>query len=93
MGNILGRIEHGTPEYRLKVSREIASRIIRRKCTEEAFSGEGSAKSGPRWNQKGTAVVYCSESASLAQLEILVRMQRTEDGFVCANQERAFLKN
>ena len=54
-------------------------RIIQRKYAEEAFSGEGSAKYGGRWNQKGTAVVYCSESASLAQLEVLVRTQRTKD--------------
>ncbi len=54
-------------------------RIIQRKYAEEAFSGEGSAKYGARWNQKGTAVVYCSESASLAQLEVLVRTQRTKD--------------
>ena len=54
-------------------------RIIQRKYAEEAFSGEGSAKYGARWNQKGTAVVYCSENASLAQLEVLVRTQRTKD--------------
>jgi RES domain-containing protein len=54
-------------------------RIIQRKYAEEAFSGKGSAKYGGRWNQKGTAVVYCSESASLAQLEVLVRTQRTKD--------------
>jgi RES domain-containing protein len=54
-------------------------RIIQRKYAQEAFSGEGSAKYGARWNQKGTAVVYCSESASLAQLEVLVRTQRAKD--------------
>jgi RES domain-containing protein len=66
----------------LKASREIVKslwRIIQRKYAEEAFSGEGSAKYGARWNQKETAVVYCSESASLAQLEVLVRTQRTKD--------------
>jgi RES domain-containing protein len=54
-------------------------RIIQRKYAQEAFSGEGSAKYGARWNQKGNAVVYCSESASLAQLEILVRTQQAKD--------------
>jgi RES domain-containing protein len=54
-------------------------RIIQRKYAPEAFSGEGSAKYGARWNQKGTAVVYCSESVSLAQLEVLVRTQQAKD--------------
>jgi RES domain-containing protein len=54
-------------------------RIVQRKYAEEAFSGEGSAKYGARWNQKGIAIVYCSESASLAQLEVLVRTQRAKD--------------
>ena len=54
-------------------------RIVQDKYAKEAFSGEGSAKYGGRWNQKGTAVVYCSQSESLAQLEILVRTQRAKD--------------
>ncbi|HZC59398.1 MAG TPA: RES family NAD+ phosphorylase, partial [Chthoniobacterales bacterium] len=54
-------------------------RIVQRKYAEEAFSGEGSAKYGARWNQKGTAVVYCSQNESLAQLEVLVRTQRAKD--------------
>jgi RES domain-containing protein len=54
-------------------------RIVQRKYAAEAFSGEGSAKYGARWNQKGTAIVYCSQSESLAQLEILVRTQRAKD--------------
>jgi RES domain-containing protein len=56
-----------------------AWRIVQRKYSEEAFSGEGSAKYGGRWNQKGTAVVYCSQSESLAQLEVLVRTRRAKD--------------
>jgi len=54
-------------------------RIVQRKYAAEAFSGEGSAKYGARWNQKGTAVVYCSQHESLAQLEVLVRTQRVKD--------------
>jgi RES domain-containing protein len=54
-------------------------RIVQRKYAEEAFSGDGSAKYGGRWNQKGIPVVYCSQSESLAQLEILVRTQRARD--------------
>jgi len=54
-------------------------RIVQRKYAEEAFSGDGSAKYGGRWNQKGIAVVYCSQSESLAQLEVLVRTMRPKD--------------
>jgi RES domain-containing protein len=54
-------------------------RIVQSKYAADAFSGDGSAKYGARWNQKGTAVVYCSQSESLAQLEILVRTQRAKD--------------
>lgn len=38
---------------------------------DEALSGEGSRAVGGRWNQEGTAVVYCSENASLAMLKKL----------------------
>lgn len=36
-----------------------------------AFSGEGSARRAGRWNHRGVRVVYCSESRSLAALEVL----------------------
>ncbi len=36
------------------------------------LSGEGARLSGGRWNNKNTAVVYSSESRSLAALEYLV---------------------
>jgi RES domain-containing protein len=54
-------------------------RIVQRKYAHEAFSGEGSAKYGSRWNHKRTAVVYASQSESLAQLEVLVRANRAKD--------------
>ena len=56
-----------------------AWRIIQRKHADGAFSGEGSRKYGGRWNQKGTALVYCSGTVSLAQLEVLVRTQQARD--------------
>lgn len=37
-----------------------------------AFTGEGSARRGGRWNRPGTRVVYCAESRSLAAMEVLV---------------------
>lgn len=36
------------------------------------LSGEGSKKFGGRWNFKGTAVLYTSQSESLAALETLI---------------------
>ncbi len=37
-----------------------------------ALDGEGARRAGGRWNRRGTAVVYASESLSLAALELLV---------------------
>jgi RES domain-containing protein len=37
-----------------------------------AFDGEGARRAGGRWNRRGTAVVYASESLALAALELLV---------------------
>lgn len=55
-----------------------AWRIVKRKHAAAAFSGDGARKSGGRWNSPGTAVVYTSDSASLAMLEILVHIQSQE---------------
>jgi RES domain-containing protein len=38
------------------------------------LSGTGSAIAGGRWNKKGRAVVYTSESAALALLEVVVNI-------------------
>ena len=43
---------------------------------EDMLSGEGAAKYGGRWNPKGVPAVYCSESSSLAALEILANLVR-----------------
>jgi RES domain-containing protein len=37
-----------------------------------ALDGEGARIAGGRWNSRGTAVVYASDSLSLAALELLV---------------------
>ena len=51
-----------------------AWRIIKAKHLAGAFSGEGAAKFGGRWNSKGVAVVYTSGSKALAALESLVHL-------------------
>jgi RES domain-containing protein len=40
----------------------------------DAYSGEGAAQRGGRWNSRGVAVAYASENESLALLEYLVHV-------------------
>ncbi|MEE8586705.1 MAG: RES domain-containing protein, partial [Acidobacteriota bacterium] len=47
-------------------------RICSRRHAESAFSGEGARRFGGRWNFPGAAMVYASDSLSLAALEMLV---------------------
>ena len=49
-----------------------AYRIVKEQFIGGAFSGEGARIFGGRWNEKGTRLVYCSSSVSLAMLEVLV---------------------
>lgn len=49
-------------------------RIVNKRHAESAFDGEGAKLYGGRWNSKGLAAVYCSDSAALAMLEILVHL-------------------
>jgi RES domain-containing protein len=51
-----------------------AWRIVRAEHAAGAFSGEGAAKTGGRWNSRGVAVVYTSATRSLAALETLVHL-------------------
>ena len=51
-----------------------AWRIIKAKHAGTAFSGEGAALSGGRWNSKGVKVFYASATSSLAALENLVHI-------------------
>ena|SRR5437660_3999568 len=51
-----------------------AWRIVRAKLVRTAFSGEGAAKAGGRWNSRGRRVVYTSSTQSLAALENLVHL-------------------
>jgi RES domain-containing protein len=51
-----------------------AWRIVKAKHAGTAFSGEGAARTGGRWNSRGVAVVYTSSTKSLAALETLVHL-------------------
>ena len=52
-------------------------RVIKARYARQAFSGFGAHRYGGWWNTKGHAVVYTSESLSLALLEILVHLPRS----------------
>ena len=52
-------------------------RIVKTKRASTAFDGEGARLYGARWNSLGTAMVYTSEHASLAQLEMLVHIDKS----------------
>ena len=54
-----------------------AYRIVREKFAATAFTGEGAAREGGRWNSPGTRMVYTSASASLAALETRVHLNPT----------------
>lgn len=51
-----------------------AWRIVKARHASSALSGKGAADYGGRWNSRGIAVVYCSQSKSLAALENLVHL-------------------
>ncbi len=51
-----------------------AWRIVKAKHAAEAFDGEGARVEGGRWNSPGIPVVYTSQSAALAALEMLVHL-------------------
>ena len=52
-------------------------RITKTKYVETAWSGVGAEKAGGRWNSKGHKAVYLASTISLAQLEILVHIERS----------------
>ena len=51
-----------------------AWRIVKAKHAATAFSGEGAARTGGRWNSRGVRVIYTSSTKSLAALESLVHL-------------------
>ena len=52
-----------------------AWRIVRSRYVRTAFTGIGASTFGGRWNSPGVAVVYTSQSLSLAALEMLVHLE------------------
>jgi RES domain-containing protein len=52
-----------------------AFRLVKARHARHAFDGEGARLYGGRWNAPGLALVYASESVSLAALELLVHLE------------------
>jgi RES domain-containing protein len=55
-----------------------AYRIFKTKFAKTWFDGEGAFLFGGRWNSRGTRILYCAESLSLAALEMLVHLNSAE---------------
>ena len=53
-------------------------RIVRPRFEAAAWTGEGAAKHGGRWNHPGRPVVYCGGSLALAAMEMLVHLDRRD---------------
>lgn len=51
-----------------------AWRIVKQKHAAIAFTGEGAARTGGRWNSRGVFLVYASATRSLSTLENLVHL-------------------
>jgi len=53
-------------------------RLVKARFSGTALDGSGAKAFGGRWNSKGVATIYTSDSISLAALELLVHLHRTE---------------
>jgi RES domain-containing protein len=62
-----------------------AWRIVNARNAAAAFSGDGSRRSGGRWNSRGNRAVYLADSLALATLEIMVHrvFYETFQNYVC----------
>ncbi|HVV00354.1 MAG TPA: RES domain-containing protein [Verrucomicrobiae bacterium] len=59
-----------------------AWRMIKERHAASAFTGEGAAQYGGRWNSRGVAVVDASQTQALAALESASRI-----GGICTDVE------
>ena len=53
-------------------------RMVKAKWADAALTGEGAREFGGRWNSSGTAIIYSSGSLSLALLELMVHVNRSQ---------------
>lgn len=55
-----------------------AWRLVKTVHAKVAFTGEGAAQFGSRWNPPGVRVVYTAQTAALAAMEVLVQTPEYE---------------
>jgi RES domain-containing protein len=62
-----------------------AWRIVNARNAAAAFSGDGSRRSGGRWNSRGNRAVYLADSLALATLEVMVHgvSYETLQNYIC----------
>jgi RES domain-containing protein len=53
-------------------------RLVKERYADSALDGSGAEAHGGRWNSKGVAMGYASDSVALAALELLVHLHRSE---------------
>lgn len=53
-------------------------RLVKERFADTALDGSGAKVYGGRWNRKGHAMLYTSDSIALAALELLVHLHRSE---------------
>ena len=53
-------------------------RLVKERFADTALDGSGAKVYGGRWNRKGHATLYTSDSIALAALELLVHLHRSE---------------
>ena len=56
----------------------IVYRICKAKYAKTAFSGTGGLDSPGRWHRKGQPIIYTASTLSLAALELLIHLGRTD---------------
>lgn len=56
-----------------------AFRITKKRYARQPLAGLGGLEVGGRWHHKGTPIVYCAQSLSLAALELFVHFGKRAD--------------
>jgi RES domain-containing protein len=56
-----------------------AFRIAKKRYARQPLAGQGGLEVGGRWHHKGTPIIYCAQSLSLAALEFFVHFGKRAD--------------
>ncbi len=56
-----------------------AFRVTKKRYARQPLAGRGGLEVGGRWHHKGTPIVYCAQSLSLAALEFFVHFGKRAD--------------